>query len=208
MTVHFYFMPVINLGEGPEGGRGPKYLRFGSNTSEVSCPWGMIDYGHIDVALLAADTTLAQHQYIFDKTDVLSIDPRTGVPRDLDQLATQAEVNALTTYLDNAGNFCPMDWADTSDTRRAILRGVCGMFLFIQNVTGILAGGTPKDWGITLDTTWTDLSSQQQSVLLQAATNLGYQVQVPAPTTRMRAILRYMAQQWGEKPIYISPAVL
>lgn len=194
MTVHLYFVPVVM----PDGERVPKYVA--GSAPLVACNWGMMDYGLIDLAFLAADVTLAQHQTLFDQADVLSIDPRNGTSRNLDGLATAGEVAALKSYLDTAGNFVPMAWATTADTRRAILRGVCGMFLFMQRLHG-LSNSSPLTWGVTLATTWGQLTQQQRDWILQAAADIGYTGQTPANGTTLRTILKTVGDGWGTKPI-------
>lgn len=208
MAVHFYFVPVIfNATPGPSGGRGPKYINWGANQGIV-CSWNMIDEGHINVCFLAADVNLADHQLLFDQADVLSIDQRNGSSRDLDANATQAEIDALTGYLDNGTYFCPLGWANTSMTRREILRGIVSQFLFIQRITGITEGGTPLDWGITLATTWAELTQDQRNILTEAATSRGYEVDAVNNSTTMRQILRYVAVQRIDRQVFIGIAVL
>ena len=197
MTVHLYFLPVQRVFD-PKPARGPKYLKWLGNTDGVDCEWRMLDYGHIGVALVAADTTLALHQAAFDQPDVLSIDPRNGNQRDLDANATTAEVNALTSYLDTAGNFVPMNWATTSDTRRQILRGICGIFLFVQRLTAVSSGASPKDWGISLSTEISELSTEQRQWMLEAIADLRLSDKLPPESWSIRRVLRFLGNNWTD----------
>lgn len=201
-------MPIIfNATPGPSGGRGPKYMKWGANTG-VDCAWNMIDDGNINVGMVAADTTLADHQFLFDQTDVLSVDPRTGTQRNLDANATQTEIDALLNYLEGGDYFCPLGWATTSMTRREILRGICSQFLFIQRMTGIMEGGTPLDWGITMNTTWAQLTQQQRDIITEAAVSRGFEVDGVQDSTTMRAILRYVAVQRIGQQVHIGVMTL
>ena len=204
MTQHYYFMPMerIDLGEGGTI-RGPKYFKWRGNPTGIDCPWSMIDYGMIDLAFVSADTTIADHQQIFDAADTLSVDPRNGNQRNLNATAAQGEIDALTAYLDTAAHFVPMGWATVTDTRRAILRGVCGIFMFVQRVT-TEAGSPPTEWGITLATTWAELTDQQRAWMRQAALTLGFPTNDPPAGTTMRQVLRFMGNNWGSRPIYFG----
>jgi hypothetical protein len=204
MPGHYYFFPVQRVVASGKLWRGPKYLKWKENQAGIDVPWRMMDYGHIDLAFVAADVSLVQHQTLFDFPDILSIDPRSGVPRDLDALATQGEIDALVAYLDTAGNFVPMGWATTADTRRAILRGVCGIFLFVQRATGV-AGTPPTEWGVTLATTWGELSEQQKQWMRWSATSLGFTFDDPAENISMRQILKFMGDAWGSREISMGP---
>lgn len=203
MTTHYYFVPIERVDNEGIPSRGPKYIKWRHDSTSIPCPWSMIDYGLIDVAFIAADTDLSQHQQLFDQVDVLSVDPRNGNQRNLDANATQAEIDALAAYLDTSGNFVPMGWATTSDTRRSILRGICGIFLYMQRLTGE-AGSSPLDWGITLATTWGELTQQQRDWMMIAAVTLGFSVTEPASTVTMRQILRFFGNEWGSRQIALG----
>lgn len=189
MPIHLYFMPATTQTEGGKSFRAPKYMSSDHR-------WSAIYYGMINVCLDAIDTNLVDHQTLFDTSDVLSVDPRTGDYIDLDGNATAGEITALKNYLDTAGNFCPMDWATTADTRRSIIRGVCGMFLFIQRVTALSNFVPPTQWGITMSTQWVSLATNRRDAMRQAAKDLGFVAADPANTTTMRQILRYFGSHW------------
>lgn len=200
---HLYFIPVQRVIENGEVFRGPKYLKWSRNPGGIAVKWSMIDYGLIDVALVAADVTLAQHQQAYDRSDVLSIDPRNGTQRNLDANITEPERAALVAYLDTANNFVPMQWASTTDTRRQVIRGICGIFLFVQRVT-VLSSMAIGDWGITLGTTWSELTDQQRGWIRDAARSLQFDADDPGPSVTVRQIIRSMANRLQERTFYLG----
>ena len=81
-----------------------------------------------------------------------------------------------------------------------MLRGVCGIFLFVQRLTAE-AESPPSQWGITLATTWAELTDEQRAWMRQAALTLGFDRTDPADGTTMRQILRFMGNKWGSRPV-------
>lgn len=205
MTIHVYFDPIIRV-EMPDGvHRIPKYFFGGiEGVDGIHGPRSMMAHGFIDLGVVVANISLADHEFLFDQPDVLSVDPRSGQPRDLDEFATQAEINALVNYLDNANAFVPMGWASTADTRRAILRGVCIMFQFSSSLS-MVAGFLPANQlGFTLNTQWGDLTPQQQGWFHDAAGRIGLPSQEVSDQTTVRQILRFIADSWGEREILLG----
>lgn len=197
MTVHYYFIPLITVGTPPM--RSPKYSKSPTNPAGFS-PYRSLPYGNIDVALVTADIDLTTHQALCDAADVLSVDPRNGIKRDLDGLAVQGEIDALSAYLESAGNFVPMHWANTTQTRRYILRQVAYLFLFMQRLTQF-AGSAPTTWGITFTTTWAQLTAEQQEWINATLASFNYTGDpVPGGAT-MRQILRGFMAVYGDVPV-------
>lgn len=203
MTLHYYFLPVLRVTNNDRIHRGPKYLKWTHNQDGEQVKWSMIDCGLFSTAFVACDSNITQHQTLFDYPDVLSIDPRNGNQRNLNANATDAEINALVNYLDTPGNFIPLGWATTADTRREILRGICGIFLFIQRATAV-SRLSPDQWGVTMNTTWVELTDQQRQWIRDAASSLGFGASDPPDEMTIRHILRYMGNHWGQRPIYMG----
>jgi hypothetical protein len=190
-VIQFYFIPVLEVGNS----RGPDYL-FGSvNPTGLQVQWSCKDYGSLSSALICAvNAEQVDHDFLAAQAGVYQW------PANLDENLPQAERSAVTSYLE--AQFVPANWISPSDTRRTALRTVTGMYLFMQRLTA-LSGESPLTWGITLNTQYRNLSSQQQTWLQDAATTLGYPWNVAANDT-IRIILKEMADEWGVQPIHFG----
>lgn len=190
MPVRFYVLPVERVGSA----RGPEYLpwRHDANPAEsvAVANWSMKDYGLIDRAVLAVDATNAQHTTLNGKPGAIQF------PANLDATPTAQQRTTVKDALESQN--IPSGWVGAGDTWRSILRGVTGIFLSMQRVTGIV-GTDPAEWGVTLDTTFDAFPAEVQDAFTLAAQELGA-ASIPASAT-LRAILRTMADRWEERPI-------
>jgi hypothetical protein len=190
MPIRFGVFPIERVGSA----RGPEYIpwRFDANPAEsvAVANWSMKDYGLIDRAVLAIDANAAQFTDLNGRAGVILF------PQNLDTQPTTQQRTNVQTALESQN--IPAGWIGAGDTWRTILRGITGIFLSMQRVTGI-TGSTPDDWGVTLNTTFDALPADVQSAFLQAAQELGVNT-IPSSTT-LRAILRGMADRWEERPI-------
>jgi len=190
LTVQYFFVPMLVVGNH----RGPSYLRWRENPDGLAVQWSCKDYGSINSVMVCAVNA--------EQTDLDWLAAQDGVyawPVNLDVNLPQAERDAVTAYLE--AQFVPANWILPSDTRREALRTITGMYLYMQRLTAL--AGNPLDWGITLNTQYRNLTTEQQDALEEAAVSLGYAWDV-APTDTIRAILKAMADAWGEQPIYFG----
>jgi len=187
MTIRYYVMPTT------ENPKYPIYMYHGRwNTGGVNCPWAMIDYGSINECVVCADVTTANHTSLIAHSDVLAI------PVNIDSTLTVSARNS-------ARNFCetyniPGGWINTGMTYRYVLRIITAFFLYLQRVYGILGHS------INFPSGWMDLQYQQipadiQAAMLQAAVEQGFDTSGLQPTTTIRIILKFMADEWGATPI-------
>src|SRR3990167_1357542 len=195
VAVRFYFVQIEQIGNA----RGPEHFpwRFDANpeTELVGVAWSMKDYGLINAAIVAANVTQAQADYLALQTDVVAI------PQDLEANITNAEINFLTNYLEPRN--IPTDWITPSFTRREVLRLLTAMFLYFQRVTAI-TGTNPFDTGVTLNTQIRNIPQSWRDALAQAATELGYDTSSVTGTWTIRRYLKLMADQWGTRPIFFG----
>jgi len=189
-VIQYFFVPVQVVGNY----RGPSYLKWRFNPDGLDVPWSCKDYGSINSVMVCAVNA--------EPADLAFLSAQEGVytwPTALDENLPQAERSAVTAYLE--AQFVPANWISPSDTRRTALRTITGMYLFMQRLTTV--GGNPLEWGITLNTQFRDLTVEQQMALEDAAITLGYVWDVAANDT-IRNILKAMADQWGDAPIYFG----
>jgi hypothetical protein len=190
-VIQYFFLPVDVVGNY----RGPSYLKWRFNPDGLDVPWSCKDYGSVNnIMVCAVNAEAADLTWLAAQADVYAW------PTVLDENLPQAERSAVTAYLEAA--FVPANWISPSDTRRTALRTVTGMFLFMQRLTA-LSGNSPLDWGITLNTQFRNLTTEQQTWLEEAAVSLGYAWDVVSNDT-IRLILKAMADAWGDQPIYFG----
>lgn len=191
MTIRFYIVPIERVGSY----RGPQYFKWRFNPDGIADRWHMLDYGLLDRALLASDISDANHTSLTAHSDVLAL------PLNLDAKLTAAQVNAAQAFLEGVG--IPANWISTADTPRGVLRVLSGLFLFVQRVTALL--GQP----ITLTPAALNLQvrnvpAETRAALAQAAAELGYDYAWVTANTTMRAVLKGMADAWGDRPILMG----
>lgn len=194
-------MPTVTTTVGEMTVVSPKYIRgFYYQQGDIACPYKIFENGTGTCFIAANVQTLADHQFLFDQIDTLSVDPRSGANRDLDVNITTGEISALTDYLDRDGRIMPMQWATISDTRRHVLRGVFALFRLFGSLTAF--SGTPvTQWGLALNTPWSDVPQQQQEWIFSAATAIGLPALVqPQSQHTLRVIFRYLAEKFGDRP--------
>lgn len=206
MTVRYYLIPVEVVGSY----RGPKYFnwRFSQQPGALNVMWSMKDYGLIDQAVIAADVSEADHTYLAGKSDVF-----WDIPPDLPDIDGQPPVDDMRTiritsqertdlsnYLETIA--VPAQWI-TNEYWADVLRIITGMFLYMQRLTAI-TGDTPLDWGITLNTQFQNLTQEHQDAIIQAGTDLGFDVSWIVPNMTIRNLLKNMADQWGSKAIHFG----
>lgn len=191
--IRFYLLPIERNGNG----RGPKYFvwRGDPNPPGIAARWSMKDYGSIDMAILAADITQADHDALILNSDVYTF------PENLDVTMTQAERSTMNTYLEAHG--LPGDWLAAGETFKSAARTITGMMLYQAQVCGILGYPTDPYVGLTLNTQYRNIPNPMHDAMAQAASDLGYIWNVGA-NDQIRRIFKMMAEQWGVAPIYFG----
>jgi len=194
-VIEYFFIPVQVVEINGAIYRGPSYLRWRMNPGGLDVPWSCKDYGSINNVMVCAVNA--------EQADLTWLAAQAGVytwPVNLDVNLPQAERSAVTAYLE--AQFIPATWILPSHTRRAALRRITGIFLYMQRLTAII-NSDPTTWDVTLNTQFQNLTAEQQPAMVQAATSLGYTWDI-APTDLLRNILTDMADAWGVQPIYFG----
>lgn len=195
MTIRYLIVPVIKV----DNRRSPAHFggrAFPPDTELVGVVWGMMDYGLIDVGLVAADVDATQVTYLETLSDVQL------VPANIDNtIGTQARVDVVSAALE-AFNI-PATWVNVGDTYRTVMREIAGYFLFMQRITGI-TGVDPTTLGVNLSTRFNQLSTLWQNAILQAAADLNYSTTALTGTATLRQILRNIASQNGSRTFQIG----
>lgn len=193
--IHFYILPLVLV----NGARNPKYFSDGTPGTGISCPWGCIPYGSIDMCITAADITQADHDYVSSQADVYT------APDNLDVIMTLSERQAMNNYLE--AHAIPADWLSPGDTFHYALRIVAGIFQYIQRVLALVGYPANPFAGLTLNTRYSNIPNPLHDALYNAAVELGYSWNV-GNNDQIRKIWKMMADQWGSSPIYMNVATL
>lgn len=187
---HLYLVPVIGDGTKTDARR-PKYV------TTLGVEWSMMDYGFQPVGLVAVDVDDATDTAIQANADVQPL------PDNLDQLIGAGALSIVQNALENRN--LPSQWVTTSMSYRTLLRTLAGFFAFVQryatvaNTTGLLLGGA-----VTLNTTLSQLSAGARQNLRDTATSLGLDIAGLAGSTTIRAALKIIADQWGQRSFEIG----
>ncbi len=198
MTTRFYILPLVS----PNGVRTPKYIyspRYNPEGTVTVPTWSLKDYGSIDQCVFCGDIDATNHNLLSANSDVLSI------PVNIDSTLNAGAVSAAKTFLENYN--IPAGWINAGVTYREVLRTVTAFFLYLQRVVAILGHpiNFPPNW---LNIQFGNLSSEIQGAMIQAAQEQGFDTSPVQSTTTIRAILKYMADAWGNTPIHFGFASL
>lgn len=183
--VRFYIIPIQRTADNH---RGPMYFKWRFNEAGIDCIWSMIDYGSIDMAVICADISQVDHDYLVLQPNVYSF------PLDLDIIMNVSDRNALNTFLE--AHAIPGDWLSPSDTFRSALRTVTCMMRYMMRVLAII-GYPPNPYsGITLNTQYKNVPNPLHDAMQQASTEQNYAWNV-SPNDQIRKIFKYMSDQWA-----------
>ncbi len=192
MAVTLYTLPIERAGNQ----RGPKYFRwrYDPDPPGIACTWTMMDYGFIDVALLAAidivptdDTFLRAQSDIYAWSAVLTV-----AISDRTQIDTFFEAINI-----------PTDWLTPANTYLEFLRQMAGLFQFNQRYAGLSGGASLLGGTATLDTQWNSLTAQQQAWFNQTIASFGYTYSVTG-NPRLRTLAKQVGDLWGAQPFYLG----
>jgi hypothetical protein len=178
MAVRFYVVPKIGTGTDVDRFR-PKYV------SAFPVKWAAVDYGMEATFLVGADVDATQHTSISSNADVITI------PANLD-----STIGANLTTVQNALDSLkiPSDWVTSGMTYRTVIALVIKLFKILQRLHGRWLT-TIFESGITLSTTFSQLTQAQRDRLQDVATSFGIDTSGVTGTTTIRQALKLLAQQ-------------
>lgn len=194
MPTRFYILPI----ESNSNARGPKYFawKFDPDPPGIKCRWSAMDYGLMPVMLLLAhDISVENHTALAANGDVIS------VPENIDQSISAGAINQVKGALDTLN--IPSDWVTTAYTYRQILRMVAGLFQFAQRLHGLF-GERVLASGVTLESTIASLPAPVVLKLRAAAQSFGWDTSAIVGDWKLRRVLKYLADQWGEQVFYLG----
>lgn len=190
--IRFYLLPIQRTADNH---RGPMYLKWRFNETGIDCRWSLIDYGSIDMCVVATDITQAQHNSLILESNVYAF------PENLDVTMSLSERQSLNNYLES--HTIPGDWLSPGDTFRTALRTVTCMMRYVMRVLGILGYPTNPFSGLTLNTQYQNIPNPMHDAMQEAAVGQGYAWDV-SPNDQIRKIFKYMSDQWATTSTYFG----
>lgn len=197
-SVHFYIVPKV--GSGVSGDRyRAKYIadssqEFVNGTGAIAGFAAAMDYGFENIMLVGANVTAAEDAFISAQPDVWVL-PAGNLN---DQIVS---INLTTLKNTLEGMKIPAGWITIASTHRDVGRFVAQLFLIFQRYHFLAVSngmnGSPFAGGITLDSTFGDMTVARRQVLSQAAQSLGIDVSGVTLTTTIRQAFRLLAPQLG-----------
>lgn len=191
MAFRLYLVPVVGTGTRADPRR-PKYFADGT----VTGGWGGADYGFEPWMVVGADLSTADNATIAGQADTLVL------PANLDGLLTAGNVTTVQTKLEAI--FVPADWVTTAQTWRQVVRIVLGMFGLLQRFHGIHGNVRLFGSGITLETTFSQLSQTVRDELQLTASSLGVSTAGIVGATSIRQAWKILSDQMQDRGVVIN----
>lgn len=197
MATNVYVVPTETV-TSPHGQQVQQGKYFAVLQSGVSGQLTQFLYGpELTAMFIARDVDPAAHALMAAFPDCITVPDlaqNVGAQR-------QAVENAL-----EALNL-PAGWVTTGMSYGSIVRFVAIFFLFMQAFRG-RGGSRLFTGGVTLQTQWGDLPAGVRTTLAETAQQLGLNTSGVTANTRIRAILKGLADQWPLVSIVAGEATL
>lgn len=199
MAIEFFLLPQIGSGTDNDPFR-PKYAAGDQSVRR----YGMMRYSRATddvIAMIEAD------QLYLDSIAAQSDATRIASTPTLDEQVTPPQVNAIRSILEAA--FIPEQFVNVGDTRRQIIRGICGMFIFSQRMSGQLGAGwkaKAQSRGITLNSAWQDFPQIFRDEIATVIDSFGW---TPGEfgfnnATTLREIMQAVSERFESTALYIA----
>ena len=190
---NFYLVPIEQIGSA----RGPEYFCWRLNPIEEPCipsRWSMMDYGFLNNALVLA--------FGISQADNDALCLNANVYCFPDNIDTPASQNAKS-FMETIN--LPSDWTTPSTTNRELLRRLAGMLQFNQRYGGTVCPGQTflGSGGITLDTKWNALTSQQQACFNNSLASFGFPSGVTGNPS-LRTLIKRGGDLWDGVPFFMG----
>ncbi len=197
MPVNLFLLPMTGTGTRADPWRG-KYSKHPQVTRRSN-----IRYSNQDDAIVLIQAPQAYLDSVAAEPDATLLATQDNI----DEQLTVGQANAAKIIFEDA--FIPDLFINAGDTRREVIRGVVGMFLFSQRMEGIFGEGwkaKAKNAGMTMDSTWQDFPQVLQSGLITVRDDWGWtnaEVGV-TNTSTAREILKAISDQFESTRITMS----
>jgi len=182
-----YLIPMTTV-MNPDPERQAKY------TDLLGGSWGLMDYGPEPACLVAAADPDATA--LAGKPDVLAF------PEDLDRIIGDLELIEVQKKLGDL--YIPFSWLDAGLTWRQAIRGIAGLFLYMQAYGGLTDYQPVLAADGALDVQMGTLSEAQRSKLKDAATMRRLDAKILADSLILREVFSDVVKQSLERSINLG----
>lgn len=159
---------------------------FSNVDGDISARLSIHHYGLIDVALVRASVTQAQHTFLSVQTDVISF------PGNINSTIPAALLPAVRNRLEALR--IPAGWATTETTWRQLLRVIGSVFQIAQRHRS-LHGEALIPEGADLSISWSEVPAARRGRVAATVESMGYTTDGITGSTTVRQTLRILAQQ-------------
>lgn len=199
MAIEIFLIPMVQFGTNFLGQPhfGPKYVEDNANVTK----FGVLRYSRITEAIVLVQAPAAELTSIRNNIDVAS----AATTANIDNTITTGQRNDMRSYLE--AREVPAQWVNTGDTRREIIRGLAGIYMFAQRVEGRTGLGLKESFqsaSITLDDTWLSLPQGTKTMLLETVADHGWANPGFTNTITVREILKFFSDQFEATPIELA----
>jgi hypothetical protein len=201
VAIELFLIPMEGTGVFPTDPFRPKYI--GVPKSPQINRFGALRYGVEDSAIVMIDAPNGFLNSVRSQPDVTSL----ARANNIDNTLTAGQANAAKTIFEGA--FIPGQFINAGDTRRQVIRGLAGMFLFSQRIEGKFGGNWKKKAqarGVSLDSTFANFPQVLKDELISVRDENGWTNQGLGVTNQstMREILKAISDQYENTPISIA----
>lgn len=198
MPKNLFIVPMIP-GDGTWADpRRPKYVDDAAVTR-----WGSVRYSHVDDAIVLIDAPNAYLNQVAGEADVV----RIATAANIDNTLNASQAANIRDFLSTRD--IPVQFVNAGDTRRQVIRGIVGMFLFSQRMEGRFGEGFRQKFrnrGMTLDSVWTDFPQALKDEFIDVRDSWGWtntELGV-TNTSTLREIMGAISTQFEGTPFVIN----
>lgn len=155
-------------------------------------------YGWRMVGLVAGDVDDVSHALLIANSDVYAFPDNFQTSGATVGAASTTLINILESY------GIPAQWIQPQDTYLSVGHSVGAMFQFTQRMRGILGATDPFAPPVTLNTQFRNFSQAVQDAIMQVGAENSYNMSGINNNTTLRNLTKYMADQWGARPLLIG----
>jgi hypothetical protein len=199
----FILIPTTTIVLDPDAGTTstfPSYLKSLRNPDGYPCNFACARYGRQDIWLVRVMNISPQDwASLAAKPDVYVLPPDAS----LDNVITDKAV--IEAFFESFK--IPAAWIEAGTTYRELLKAVVNMCRITQRFFGI-AGYELFTGGVTLETTFSELSAQSQSALQQTVNELAGEDVPINPSAKMRLLLKVSSTYWEDEPTTLGDYTL